>query len=136
MEAIENAPSTEATPYERIQACEKQAAWRCPRGGYTPDAERISDECKVTLRGVEKLTGLKTNTCPLAIPVEVAKIASVYRLLEMGVTLTEQGILPTRRLLQGLEAIKQGVNAYQKFEYERIEKEREEYKKKLTNGER
>lgn len=49
-----------------LDADEAAKAWRCPRAGCKPDAKALDDEHRGTLDAVERLTGHRFSTCPLA----------------------------------------------------------------------
>lgn len=49
-----------------LDADEAAKAWLCPRAGCKPNPEALDDEHRGTLAAVERLTGHKFSTCPLA----------------------------------------------------------------------
>ena len=59
--------TVEATTFAEI-APELKRRWRCPHAKYTPDPRLLDAECREVLEAVERLTGARCDTCPLAGP--------------------------------------------------------------------
>ena len=49
-------------------APELKKRWRCPHAKYRPDPTLLDAECREVLDAVERLTGARCDTCPLAGP--------------------------------------------------------------------
>ena len=66
-DAATSSDPVEATTFAEI-APELKRRWRCPHAKYTPDPRLLDAECREVLEAVERLTGARCDTCPLAGP--------------------------------------------------------------------